>query len=1156
MSAADLSVSGPDAAHAGVALPPWLIAALPPGEPQAKAPPKPAQLPALRKRLFDKAAGLGFQAELPQPLTVAPEGMTAWLTAQLDAVDLRLLALLARRSYEQAVNGGDEPAETLVHVLVLSHGLPTAFAMLIERARWQHERGGMVLRQDWPLAEAPAALNSQPCDALWQLRGHWLRADAVVRAECLALWQAHEAALPLHERVGFCVALPELRPLAQRLLDTATADQLKRPCSWLRWAAGAPWADVAGQGVPLLRQAGLQALLVRDHGRALLPTLITLSQEQRDEALGWSLAAYDDVPACAALARLVARDARSAKALNWACEQRPALALQALQQVLGEPGLPKGAAARLTPLLKTVAGRLGDALPALMPTLDAPVRRVLAPVVDAAQRAEESASANLAPWPAVLTEPPWTRPRPPVPAPLADLPVLSLPPAEDWGRESRQAWIEREPAYLYTRPGEAEQALADLLEGWTPAAIAQADAAPAQAQRLVDDWHRQYAAKDPSARYRARFVVHHAAPRLPQRLALAFWNGVASRFEDPQAGAFVARFGVAALPGLLQALGDDQDTHFVAQYIGAVELAPLMAQALARRPRRRAAVRDWLRRFPAHAAAGLLPAALGEPGDAREQARAALRSLASVGQGAAVLDAARRYARADLMAAAEALLAEDPLQDFPSRLNARSKLPVFWQPAGWRRPRLREGGAALPEEALHPLGLMLSFAADLPQRYAGLEQVLAACEPQSVADFAWDVCEAWEAAGCSAPGAWALRALGVVGTDETARQLGALARRWSAPGAGGTATRIGWVLEALARLGSDVALLQLDAQARRNRIVAVREQAALRLAEAAEARGLSPEELQDRVVPDLGLDTRGSLLLDFGPRQFVVGFDEALVPHVREWADGRAGPRLASAPRPRASDDAALAAEAVARFKALKQDAETVASQQPARLERAMCEGRRWLPDAFRQFLAGHPLMRHLALRLVWGMVADEALPSGQLPALQVAFRVNAEGEWVDEDEAPVLLPTDDAVSVVLAHPLQLSPPHVAGFAQQLSDYELIQPFEQLQRGVHRPTDAELEQLALTRWVGRKAWPGPLWGLEARGWQRGYGDGGIYTHAVRRLPGGGALTLLFGPGLDRQDRNDRDTPQTLGELRHGAPLAGLSPIAFSEAVRDLASIAR
>lgn len=58
-------------------------------------------------------------------------------------------------------------------------------------------------------------------------------------------------------------------------------------------------------------------------------------------------------------------------------------------------------------------------------------------------------------------------------------------------------------------------------------------------------------------------------------------------------------------------------------------------------------------------------------------------------------------------------------------------------------------------------------------------------------------------------------------------------------------------------------------------------------------------ELEDRLVPDLGLDDSGSLPLDFGPRQFTIGFDETLKSFVR----GTSGSRLKDLPKLNRSDD-------------------------------------------------------------------------------------------------------------------------------------------------------------------------------------------------------------------------------------------------------------
>lgn len=79
-------------------------------------------------------------------------------------------------------------------------------------------------------------------------------------------------------------------------------------------------------------------------------------------------------------------------------------------------------------------------------------------------------------------------------------------------------------------------------------------------------------------------------------------------------------------------------------------------------------------------------------------------------------------------------------------------------------------------------------------------------------------------------------------------------------------------------------------------------------------------ELEDRLAPDLGLDDNGSLLLDFGPRQFTVSFDETLKPFVRD----ASGSRLKDLPKPNKSDDESQANDAVNRYKLLKKDARTV----------------------------------------------------------------------------------------------------------------------------------------------------------------------------------------------------------------------------------------
>jgi hypothetical protein len=61
-------------------------------------------------------------------------------------------------------------------------------------------------------------------------------------------------------------------------------------------------------------------------------------------------------------------------------------------------------------------------------------------------------------------------------------------------------------------------------------------------------------------------------------------------------------------------------------------------------------------------------------------------------------------------------------------------------------------------------------------------------------------------------------------------------------------------LDVLAAIGSDVALMHLNGIAQKVKFKGLQEKARAKIDQLAQARGLSAEELADRLVPDLGLD--------------------------------------------------------------------------------------------------------------------------------------------------------------------------------------------------------------------------------------------------------------------------------------------------------------
>lgn len=369
---------------------------------------------------------------------------------------------------------------------------------------------------------------------------------------------------------------------------------------------------------------------------------------------------------------------------------------------------------------------------------------------------------------------------------------------------------------------------------------------------------------------------------------------------------------------------------------------------------------------------------------------------------------AQGYNQPDVLAALATLFDSDPLEEYPAKI---APLPGFYQFPLWRRPRLKSNNLPLPDDAMRHLGTMLSFPRDITS-YAGLAIIKETFTRESLADFGWDLYTAWTEAGAPAKENWAFTSLGILGNDDTARKLTPLIRAW--PGES-QHKRAVYGLDVLASIGSDIALMLLNGIAQKIKFVALQEHASDRINMVAENRGLTMAELEDRLAPDLGLDSSGSLTLDFGPRQFTVGFDETLKPVVRD-ANGKV---LKDLPKPNQSDEKTQATDAVNLFKQLKKDVRAIASQQIDRLEQAMCQRRRWTAEQFRLFLVEHPLVRHLTRRLLWGVYNDEN-------ALITCFRVAEDSTYSDAQDELFTLP---AGNIGIPHVLEipLNPPLHSG---------------------------------------------------------------------------------------------------------------------------------
>ncbi|MEU5152697.1 DUF4132 domain-containing protein [Glycomyces sp. NPDC021274] len=556
-------------------------------------------------------------------------------------------------------------------------------------------------------------------------------------------------------------------------------------------------------------------------------------------------------------------------------------------------------------------------------------------------------------------------------------------------------------------------------------------------------------------------------------------------------GRALACFETAVSEQVAVAAGFQADYRRTALPIANRTAARLMADAFVRLKSVRRTATEWLARHAADAAVLLVPDALGADKKRRKNATAALAHLAATRGPELVRDAAKHYGD-EAVAALGPIVDADSLDPVGVTIPKR---PAWAAPALLPQVLLAGGERALPPQAVEHLLTVLAI--DSPdQPYPGVAVIAEACDRASLGRCSLALFEQWLSAGASPIDAWALHQLAHFADDEAVRTLAALVAKW--PGEHQHQRAVAG-LKVLGAIGTEAAMRAVQTIADKARFDEIRWQAGAQIEAIAARRGLTADQLADRLLPDFGLGEEAALVLDYGPRQFTVRFDEHLKPFVQ---DGDGKPRKAL-PKPGKNDDTARADDAYQRFTVLKKDLRTVAADLVKRLETAMIDGRLWTVPDFREYYVEHALAGHLARRLVWIAEHD---------GVRTGFRIAEDGTFSDVHDETFTPATESAIR--LAHPVLLASEAVQAWGEVLADYEILQPFEQISRPVLAFRDDELATGRLTRFEGGTVPVGAVLGLVNRGWMRAQPeDGGVEPGILYALTGSGHLTVELEPGI-------------------------------------------
>lgn len=411
-------------------------------------------------------------------------------------------------------------------------------------------------------------------------------------------------------------------------------------------------------------------------------------------------------------------------------------------------------------------------------------------------------------------------------------------------------------------------------------------------------------------------------------------------------------------------------------------------------------------------------------------------------------------------------------------LKGGKKRKIAWVWEAALPPVHKLDGVLASEDYLS--ALLVSYAdMGIPGVSADGAKLAKELNPAELASFVGMVFSKWMEDKAEAKKKWVLYAASIHGGEKIIPVLHAQIQEWPKNARGAMAAE---AVKALALNGSSTALLLVDQISRKFKFRQVKTAASDALNLAAEQLGITKAELEDRIVPNLGFDERMEQTFDYGTRSFQVILNAALELEIYD----ENNKRIKNLPAPGKKDEPEKAKAASDAFKFLKKQLKTVVSNQKLRLDQAMSAERLWQVEQWKNLFVKNPVMHQFAMGLIWGLYENGELKD--------TFRYMEDGTFntVDEDEYEF----PETGTIGLVHPIELDADTLSAWKEQLSDYEVTQPIEQLERPVYRMTEEEKKQRELTRFGGKLLNGLSLSGkLQSQGWYRGsvQDAGGYYT---------------------------------------------------------------
>jgi|GEM_PF-1018500 len=210
------------------------------------------------------------------------------------------------------------------------------------------------------------------------------------------------------------------------------------------------------------------------------------------------------------------------------------------------------------------------------------------------------------------------------------------------------------------------------------------------------------------------------------------------------------------------------------------------------------------------------------------------------------------------------------------------------------------------------------------------------------------------------------------------------------------------------------------------------------LREAALRQGVTTDDLEEMVVPELDMDQDAKQIFSFSEYQAtlnLVGAKQLTV----IWQDKNG--KILKAPPASVKKDHA---DDFKEFKQITAEVETIISGQSTRLEQNILKDRQWIFNTWQERFIQHAILGWLGRRVIWQFDDQGVIQHGLWLNQQL---VNSQGE--------ALQPISDNAQVKIWHPIFSDMNEIQAWRELIRANQIIQPFKQAFREVYLLTPAE-----------------------------------------------------------------------------------------------------